>query len=237
MPRLNIDSEELLHWWEPKGDASFIMKFNWQSLEQLKEAVTVFLSSRIYAMAQRSAIAISENGCPRLQAMLASNPDSPADLLDFLVEVACNSVVVRVAENSSASKDTLSRLAFHEDPEVRSAVADNRNTPESCFKRLAIDESGDVRYRVAENPHAPLASLYTLLRDENAFVSQRARQTLSRILGNVDAKDLLPKESHDENVHDLSVRSTKHLIEELNGIFGCDVMTVEFSSKKAKTVS
>lgn len=234
MQRLSFDCEELLHWWEPKTDLSFIFNFNWSSLQELREAITIFLSSRLHSVAQRAAQAITETGCPRLKCTLASNPQTPADMLDYLCLVSPLKVIIRIAENPGASRDTLSRLAFHSDSEVRSAVADNPSTPESCFKRLMNDESVDVRFRIAENPSAPLASLYALIKDDNPYVSNRAKQTLSRIINETIAVSSKMMESETELRPDLvreanPTRLSKQVIEELNQICGCDIVPLEFS--------
>ena len=184
MQRLELECEELLNWWEPKSDISFIFRFNWSSLQQLREAVTIFLSARLHAVAEKARQAVMETGCPRLKSMIASNPDTPDDMLDYLAIVSPSSVLVRIAENKNTAGHTLCRLAYEESAEVRMAVADNANSPESAFERLMIDGSADVRYRVAENPHAPLTVLYRALRDENPYVACRARQTLAAILKN-----------------------------------------------------
>ncbi len=233
MARLSFDCEELLHWWEPKSDISFIFDFNWRSLQQLREAITMFLTARLVSVARRATIAVTESGCPRLKSMLASNPRTPADMLDFLSNVSPVDILLRVAENPSSGKDTLSRLAFHEDPEVRAAVSENPNTPESCFKRLASDESVDVRYRLAENPHSPAAALYNLLKDENPYVAQRARQTLSRILGASvletartleEQEKAQPRFNTDESVQCRS----RQAIEVLSEFCGSDFVTLDF---------
>jgi hypothetical protein len=231
MPRLSFDCEDLLHWWEPKSDISFIFNFNWRSLQQLREAIAMFLSARLYAVSQRAARAITETGCPQLKAMIASNPQTPADMLDFLTEVSPLPVLVRVAENTACPRNTLARLAYHPDPQVRSAVADNAATPESAFKRLANDESLDVRYRVAENPWAPAASLYALVRDENPYVSSRARETLARILTNAAAAAGRSAESETESQSpvgepDLSGLFDRQFVEELSGM--CGFTTCEY---------
>ncbi len=236
MPRLSFDCEELLHWWEPKTDMSFIFDFNWSSLQQLREATTMFLTARLYSMAQKATQSITESGSPRLKTMMASNPQTPADLLEFLTIVGSNSVVVRVAENLNTGKDTLTRLAFSNDPEIRAAVADNPNTPETCFKRLTNDESVDVRYRLAENPLAPAGCLYNLLRDENPYVSARARATLSRILAETVAMSsqmIAESEQRPQLVRNNCERVDKQLVDELNTICGCDLVSIEFSLPEA----
>ncbi|MBX9686189.1 MAG: hypothetical protein K2X27_05775 [Candidatus Obscuribacterales bacterium] len=237
MHRLSFDCEELLHWWEPKTDISFIFNFNWRSLQQLREAITIFLSARLNNVAKRAAVAITETGCPHLKCMMASNPHTPADLLDFLSEVSCPSILERIAENPSTAKDTLSRLAFHPDPDVRSAVAENNNTPETCFKRLIHDESADVRYRIAENPFAPVTSLYTLLRDENPYVANRAKQTLARILINTiaDQPDDLRHSQEQALRTDLLAHSEERLnnnqlIEDIYEVSAADFVAIDYSA-------
>jgi hypothetical protein len=225
MPRLSFDCEELLHWWEPKSDVSFIFDYNWRSLQQLREAITLFLSARLYEVSHRAAGAIAEMGCPRLKTMIASNPQTPPEMLEFLSEVSPLSVLIRVAENPNTGKATLSKLASHENADVRAAVADNAGTPESSFRRLVNDESVDVRYRIAENPHAPADSLYTLLKDENPYVNQRARLTLFRILSNTIALSTrrMAEESElqpDFQRHDFSTVLNQQLVEELSSICG-----------------
>ena len=229
MPRLNFDCEELLHWWEPKTDISFIFNFNWRSLHQLRDAITIFLSARLHAVANRAAESIRETGCPQLKSMIASNPQTPADLLDFLSIVSHPSVLIRIAENPQTGKDTLSRLAFHDNSEVRCAVVDNSNTPESCYKRLSSDESVDVRYRLAENPHAPLTSLYNLLKDENPYVSHRARMTLTRIINNTLAlsQQLLEEELQAPEWQE--TERSRAMIKELSDICSGELISVDFA--------
>lgn len=235
MPRLSFDCEDLLHWWEPKTDVSFIFNFSWHSLQQLREAITIFLSARLYAVSQRANRAIIETGCPRLKMMIASNPDTPADMLDFLVQVSPVAVIARIAENPNAGRNTLTRLAFHPDPTVRSAVADNPNTPESCFKRLTSDESVDVRFRIAENPQAPVSSLNALLRDENPYVSNRAHQTLARLLTNAFAIKVREVEEKEPELNsDFSTLFSSQLVEGLNVVCGFDYAAVESFAPELK---
>lgn len=234
MPRLNFDCEELLHWWEPKTDISFIFNFNWRSLHQLRDAITIFLSARLYAVAQRAAESIRESGCSQLKSMIASNPQTPGDLLDFLSHVSHSSILVRIAENPQATKETLSRLAFHDDSDVRCAVVDNSNTPDSCYKRLVNDESADVRYRLAENPHAPLTSLYNLLKDENPYVVQRAKLTITHIINNTIALSQLAESDDEEQpkLQEFYSQRSRMMLEELTEICASELISIDFVSLK-----
>lgn len=237
MPRLNFDCEELLNWWEPKADVSFIFNFNWRSLQQLREAISIFLCSRLHKAAQRGTIAITETGCPRMKDMLASNPNTPGDLLDFLCQVSPRQTLIRVAENPSASKDTLTRLCFHEDAEVRAAVADNPNTPECCYKRLMSDESADVRYQLAENSHTPATILYSLFRDENPYVSHRARQTLGRILSETileTNKLMAPATELNPNLLEMNTSINARFLNELNDLCGNEFVAADFNVQESK---
>ncbi len=222
MQRLELDCEELLNWWEPKSDISFIFKFNWRSLQQLREAVTLFLSARLHSVSQRALRSVSETGCNRLKGMIASNPETPADMLEYLTHVSPVGVIVRVAENPNTASYTLSRLAQHEDSEVRCAVAENTNCPSNCVEDLAGDECSDVRYLLAENPHAPLSVLYRALKDENPYVSHRARKTLARILTNtisISAQMMTAESGLNKDILE-DKRFAEHLMAELNETLG-----------------
>lgn len=237
MPRMSFDCEELLNWWEPTTDVSFIFNFNWKSLQQLREAVTIFLCSRMHKVCQRARIAIAETGCPHLKNILASNPGTPADLLDYLCEVGSRDTLIRIAENPNTSKETLTKLCFHEDCEVRTAVADNVSAPESVYKRLSNDHSTDVRFRLAENPSAPATVLYMLLRDENPYVSHRARQTLSGILTEAVSISTKLMEAETElrpNVVEINTGKKNRFLEELNDLCGGDFFTMEFPYPESK---
>lgn len=222
MQRLELDCEELLNWWEPKSDISYIFRFNWRSLQQLREAVTLFLSARLHNVSQRARKAVSETGCNRLKAMIASNPETPADMLEFLTHVSPVDVLVRVAENQNACSQTLTRLAMHEDFEVRMAVAENPNCPSICLEMLIDDRCADVRFRLAENPNAPISVLYKALKDENPYVSHRARKTLARILTNtitLSAQMMTHESEMNKEILD-DKRFAEHLMAELNETLG-----------------
>lgn len=223
MHRLDLDCEELLNWWEPKADISYIFRFNWRSLQQLREAVTLFLSARLHSVSLRARKAVTETGCKHLKAMLASNPETPSDMLDYLTYVSPNDILVRIAENPNTSSQTLSRLAQHEDVDVRVAVAENANSPNSCLERLIDDECVDVRFRLAENPNAPLPILYKALRDENPYVINRSKKTLARILTNTISLSAQMMMSEDSEIGRSTMNDehfAEHLMAELNETLG-----------------
>ncbi len=178
---LNADQ---LKWWEVKADIAFIFSFNWNTTNQLREAITMFLSARLNHLACQASKMLAESGSHSTKMLLAANPNSPCELLDYLTEVADINVVIRVAENVSTSPLTLEKLSNHESSSVRRAVAENTNTPEACLMKLAHDDDADVRYCMAEDPNLPASVLYVLTQDENPYVSLRTRKTLSRLLSN-----------------------------------------------------
>lgn len=174
--------DQLLSWWELKADIGFILSFNWRHAEQLKEAITMFLSARLNHLACQASKMLAECGSHSTKMLLASNPQSPAELLEYLTEISTEDILLRIAENSSTSALTLEKLAYHSSSNVRQAVAENSNTPESCLFQLASDEAADIRYCLAENPRVPFSVLYLLTDDENPYIGARARKTLGQLL-------------------------------------------------------
>jgi hypothetical protein len=112
--------------------------------------------------------------------LIATHPDSPAAVLDFLSNTDKEDLLVRIAENPQAATPTLARLAQSPYASVRIAVADNANTPIHIIKGLSHDDGLDVRYALAENPALPASILTELGNDENAYVSMRAKKTMQR---------------------------------------------------------
>lgn len=196
MSTTELNCDQLMAWWEPKADIAFIFAFNWKTVNQLREAITMFLSARMHALAVQASRMLSETGSQRTKLLLASNPESPSELLDYLTYISDLDVALRVAENSATAAKTLENLSCSANSAIRAAVADNANTPESCLLKLARDENPDVRYCLAENPNLPVSVLYVLIQDENPYVSLRTRKTLSRLLSNaVSNSDQPVKES------------------------------------------
>lgn len=111
---------------------------------------------------------------------IATNPETPGDILELLAKQASSYVLERVADNPNTPSVVLRELALHDCSDVRSAVADNP-TAGGMMWILAADPSPDVRYHVAENPFAPIALLEMLCEDENPYVSTRASETLNRL--------------------------------------------------------
>lgn len=111
---------------------------------------------------------------------IATYPESPAVVLDYLSNINNEKLLIRIAENPNVSAPTLARLAESQYVNVRIAVADNQNTPIHIIKLLTQDEALDVRYSMAENPALPASLLTDLSNDDNVYVSARAKRTMAR---------------------------------------------------------
>ena len=117
----------------------------------------------------------------RVRYLVAGNPNTPPNVLDFLSREGSARVAQRVAENPRAHAATLERLARHSQPDVRLAVSENPQAPEGALLALTKDSNADIRYCMAENCNMPLAVLEVLCSDENPYVSARAQASLRTI--------------------------------------------------------
>ena len=113
--------------------------------------------------------------------LLATNPNTPAPILDRLASEDVVSLLERIAEHPRTRQATLARLATHENPRVRAAVAENPNIDKKTMWRLAGDIHPDVKLRLAESYFIPVPVLQALASDDNPYVQSRARKTLNRL--------------------------------------------------------
>lgn len=170
---------------------SFIDSYRWPTMYHKSKAIQVVFAALGQVSSDRLFASTAHPGEDELEIkrgqealrMIASNPHSPIELLEFLGRHAPDSVQELVAENPSTPADTLRILSLSDSPAVRAAVAENGNTPRSTLWALVYDQSIDVRYRLAENPHIPPRMLGTLAEDENPYVSHRAQRTIKRNSG------------------------------------------------------
>lgn len=186
--------EDLLNWWKPSSLSS-VLSFDWKNVEDLKSAVTMFLTARLCVKAAGSCLALAGAEYASIRTMLAANPSTPEDVLDFLAGTSEPPVLERVAENPNTRPSTLAWLARHACPEVRAAVCDNLMTPNEAIESLACDQHCDVRYRLAENANISAVILEKLAEDENPFVSSRAGKTLARARAEAPQVVQMPAES------------------------------------------
>ncbi len=113
--------------------------------------------------------------------LLATNPHTPAPILDCLASEDIVSLLERIAEHPKTRQATLARLATHENPRVRAAIAENPHIDKKTMWRLASDIHPDVRLRLAEGYFLPVSLLQKLAQDDNPYVQNRARKTLTRL--------------------------------------------------------
>jgi len=110
--------------------------------------------------------------------LLATDPNTPAAILDRLASEDVVTLLERIAEHPRTRQATLARLATHDNPRVRAAVAENPNIDKKTIWRLSRDSHPDVRLRLAEGYFLPVAILQFLADDDNLYVQNRARKTL-----------------------------------------------------------
>jgi hypothetical protein len=172
-----------------REDLSFIVRFHWKTPDHLKEAIQVLLAARL-ASAENMPSAkpyrrrnefLDEQEFEQIRIQIASNPNTPTAVLEYLARNASARVLERIAENPHVPMDLLENLATHSDANIRSAVGDNLKTPASVLVKLVADEDADVRYRLAENPAMPAFILELLTQDENPYVVARATTTMTRL--------------------------------------------------------
>jgi hypothetical protein len=176
-----------------REDIAFIVCFNWKTIDRLKEAVQVYLSSRLDEGNDCTSKSgrISKTGATHLDAsdmfsvrlIIAGNPLTPPNVLDYLAKRSMRfpTLLERIADNPNTSKRTLRQLACHPAASVRAAVAENVTAPAEALEILVTDDDIDVRYRLAENPNVQMAILESLTEDSNPYVAERARRTINRL--------------------------------------------------------
>ena len=115
-----------------------------------------------------------------LRWQIATYPESPSEVLDYLANFDEPLLLSRIAENPRTWLATLTRLAKHKSWQVRAAVAENTRLPLDAMKILSNDECPDVCYAMASNPHLPPKLLHQLSTNENPYVAEKAALTLAR---------------------------------------------------------
>ena len=78
---------------------------------------------------------------------LASNPNTPIEILTILSIDKDYYARYYVANNPNTSKEVLTILSTDEYSGVRYYVANNPNTPAEVLKKLSTDEDSSVKYR------------------------------------------------------------------------------------------
>lgn len=173
-----------------REDLSFIVRFQWKTSNHLKEAIQVLLAARLdecstieklnKQLRNRSEV-LDDREFQQIRLQIASNPNTPPAVLNYLARQGDAKLLERIAENPRTPGETLERLAQSAIPSVRIAVAENAKTPSAILATLAVDFDADVRYTLAENAQLPLEVLSQLSDDSNPYVSHRASSTLHKL--------------------------------------------------------
>ena len=105
---------------------------------------------------------------------LATNPNTPEDLLRELAKDTARTLQGDVARNLSTPEDVLRELAKNKVSSVRHSVAENPNTPEDVLREMAKNEDyrsdSITRAFVARNPNVPEDVLLVLATDVKFMV-------------------------------------------------------------------
>lgn len=177
---------------EQDYDLSFAYCFRWECPEsQIREALKVLLFNSVAEKTgpkpvERETKKAVQEEAARIRWLLAINPNTPPPVLEHLSRDQSATLLERIAENPRTHVTTLARLSTHQHPQVRASVAENPTLSIKTIWRLAKDENPDVRHRLAESYTVPVAVLRVLCEDENPYVAHRARQTMQRILDEVN---------------------------------------------------
>jgi len=123
----------------------------------------------------------SSSRCLPIALCIASDPETPTELLERLATTDNERLLERIAEHPNLSPFLLEILASHPSPDVRAAVAENPNVTAEILTALCNDSHDDVRYSIAENPSMSPDTLSMLIEDSNPFVAHRARLTLMKM--------------------------------------------------------
>ncbi len=123
----------------------------------------------------------TSNKCFPLALCIASDPNTPSEILEHLARTENTRLLEKIAEHPNATRFILEILASHSSPDVRAAVTENPNVPEDIIAELCRDDHPDVRFRIAENPNIDVEVLSELTEDSNPYVANRARMTLVRL--------------------------------------------------------
>lgn len=163
---------------EADEQLEFDFYFMWEWPEHIETSLRRLLWISLVEAAEPGSSTTKHTAFIRWQ--IATYPESPAAVLDFLATLDEPALLTRIAENPQTWSVTLARLAQSQHAEVRIAVAEHANTPIDVLNALIADECLDVRYSMAENPALASKMLQQLAVDENAYVGHRATRTLAR---------------------------------------------------------
>ena len=141
-----------------------------------------------------------------IQGGIIKNPNTPADVLEYLISNGTVRSKVELAKRSDLAANICELLSKDDAPRVRSTIAANSATPENILRTLAKDSQYSVRRGVASNPNTPEDVQLTLATDKSMNVrhglayckdlSEAVIRKLVESCGSQIATSLLWSENH-----------------------------------------
>ena len=128
--------------------------------------------TNIYTMyVTKNNLSIGADTAHKMRVALASNPNTPANILVKLSEWS-KEICRLVVENRNAPAELLTELSKDRIAAIRKSVAKHPNTPANVLKELSKDIEAIVRLSVATNHNTPEPTLKKLSRDKNWYVRE-----------------------------------------------------------------
>jgi hypothetical protein len=163
-------------------DLAFAHSYNWKYPNQeVDAALKLLFSPGITEQEIEDAFSEMTADSLEMRCLLASNPNTPSELLALLSDCPQCKVLERVASNPQTSTGVLAKLAKSPSSDVKCAVAENGNSSIETIRELMHDDDIDVRFTLAENHNLPADVLQELAGDDNPYVAYRAQTTLMRL--------------------------------------------------------
>ncbi|MDP3537951.1 MAG: WGR domain-containing protein [Azonexus sp.] len=128
-----------------------------EKLELAENKATATHILEVLAYDDEQGIPGSYNELYALRCAVASNPNSPDNLLVKLAEDGAIEVRIKIARNPSISQELMSKLS--EEIELVPAVAQNINCPSQLLEKLSKLKNDEVRSNIASNPNCPVQLL------------------------------------------------------------------------------
>jgi hypothetical protein len=110
---------------------------------------------------------------------MASNENTPPEILAKLVRDKNADVRYFLSKNTSTPPEALAKLALDRHGFIRGKVAQNTSTPPDSLAKLARDKDERVRYGAARNTSTPAEALVELARDQDQGIRFGVAQNTS----------------------------------------------------------
>ena len=124
---------------------------------------------------------------------VATNPNTPRDILEFFIKDTDSAVRFGVADNPSTPRSILEKLAYDQDSTVRCIIAENSRVSKKFFYYLSKDTNSFVRMCLASNANVPKEILRKLSVDGYDTVRVQVGENSNT------SRDILVKMSRDNS--------------------------------------